>query len=401
MPRIFNGTARNDRLIAPNLFPFTDTVQMNGLAGDDYLEGAFLHYNHLIGGLGHDTLKGGASGNLLDGGDGNDLLDAWIGSVYNTLRGGAGNDRLVGGSGGNLLDGGLGADTMVGGDGADTYVVNSLLDQIQESFVPFFQNVPNPRDLVQSSISWTLGSNLEDLTLIGQAAINGTGNGLSNVITGNAGNNILLGMAGSDTLSGGAGADKLDGGTGNDVLDGGLGNDLIDGGAGIDTVRFTGTAAIKVNLYQAVAQVTGQGIDTIRNVENVTSGAGNDVLYGSALANTLDGGAGQDLLWGLGGNDRLLGGAGNDTLRGGLGDDTLTGGQGQDRFVFALGDGNDRITDFTDLQDRIVIQGGPKSFNQLTIADLGADARISFGNVSITLTNFDHRLLGAEDFIFA
>lgn len=180
-----------------------------------------------------------------------------------------------------------------------------------------------------------------------------------------------------------------------------MGNDLIDGGAGIDTIRFTGTAAIRVNLFQTTAQITGQGSDIIRNVENVTSGAGNDGLYGNAVANALNGGAGQDLLWGLGGNDRLLGAAGNDTLRGGLGDDTLTGGQGQDRFVFALGDGNDRITDFTDLQDRIVIQGGPKFFNQLTVTDLGADARISFGNVAITLTNFDHKLLGADDFTFA
>jgi Ca2+-binding RTX toxin-like protein len=82
---------------------------------------------------------------------------------------------------------------------------------------------------VQSSITWTLGSNLENLVLTGTTAINGTGNTLDNVLTGNSVSNTLTGAAGNDTLDGGAGADTLAGGTGNDTyrLGRGYGADLI------------------------------------------------------------------------------------------------------------------------------------------------------------------------------
>ena len=81
-----------------------------------------------------------------------------------------------------------------------------------------------------SAISYVLAANVENLTLSGTAALNGTGNGSANTLVGNTANNLLLGNAGNDTLSGGAGNDKLDGGTGNDVL---------TGGAGLDIFRFT------------------------------------------------------------------------------------------------------------------------------------------------------------------
>jgi Ca2+-binding RTX toxin-like protein len=71
-------------------------------------------------------------------------------------------------------------------------------------------------DTVQSAVAWTLGNNLENLTLTGSSAVNGTGNTLGNVLTGNSANNTLTGNAGNDTLDGGAGTDTLVGGTGND-----------------------------------------------------------------------------------------------------------------------------------------------------------------------------------------
>lgn len=381
MAIIYNGTAGNNRLQAFSVFPYAEVVQMHGHGGNDELTGAFLHSNQLFGGAGNDTLQGGADANLLDGGDGDDVLNAWQGD-YSVFRGGAGNDRLTGSMGGGLLDGGAGRDTMSGGEGGETYVVDDLRDVVIETYRPYYDNDPNPADQVNAWVSWTLGDRLENLVLQGKAAINGTGNGLANLVIGNAGNNSLSGGAGADTL------------------DGGLGNDVMDGGAGADTIRFIAGTAVSVNLATVAAQSTGAGRDTIRNVEHVVTGAGNDRITGSAGANSLRAGTGNDRLSGLAGNDRLSGEAGNDRLQGGTGNDVLTGGGGADQFLFSRGGGADRITDFADGSDRIVIDSGAETFRQVRIADLGADARITFGDVTITLSNVDHARLAAEDFIF-
>jgi Ca2+-binding RTX toxin-like protein len=128
------------------------------------------------------------------------------------LWAGSGNDRLIGGAGNDLLDGGYGADTMIGGSGSDTYTVDNPGDVVTE-------NAGQGTDTVKSSVSHTLGDNVEKLVLTGGTAINGTGNPLNNTLTGNGG------------------ANTLDGGAGNDILQGGKGNDtyLFNRGGGVDT----------------------------------------------------------------------------------------------------------------------------------------------------------------------
>jgi len=110
------------------------------------------------------------------------------------------NNRITGTSAANTLDGGAGADTKLGGAGNDTYIVDNVGDAVVE-------NAGEGTDLVQASVSYTLGANVENLTLTGSAAINGTGNGLANVITGNAAANTLDGAGGLDTLTGNGGYD--------------------------------------------------------------------------------------------------------------------------------------------------------------------------------------------------
>ena len=87
------------------------------------------------------------------------------------------------------------------------------------------ENLNGGTDTVQSSVTWTLGSNVENLTLTGTSNINGTGNVLKNALVGNSGTNTLDGGSGDDTVDGGEGNDSLLGGSGNDKLLGGLGND--------------------------------------------------------------------------------------------------------------------------------------------------------------------------------
>ena len=154
-------------------------------------------------------------------------------TLDNQITGNDGVNRLDGGDGADTLDGGAGADVLVGGAGNDIYIVDHIGDVVRE-------NAGGGTDLVFSSVTHTLRSEVENLILTGSAAINGRGNTLDNEITGNDGANSLDGGLGADTLDGGAGADTLVGGGGLDVLTGGedadvfLFSQLLDSGTDIN-----------------------------------------------------------------------------------------------------------------------------------------------------------------------
>ncbi|MDP2760911.1 MAG: Ig-like domain-containing protein [Sideroxyarcus sp.] len=190
----------------------------------------------------------------------------WDKFVFGTT----GNDVLPGTAGNDLINGGAGADTMTGGLGNDTYVVDISGDVIAET-----STLASEIDTVQSTISYSLGANVENLALTGVAAINGTGNELNNTIVGNASDNTLLGMAGNDTLVGGVGADVLNGGTGNDSVLGGAGNDhyVFNPGDGVDTVIDSlGNDILYIggNLTQANLELVRDGNNMIANVRGTS-----------------------------------------------------------------------------------------------------------------------------------
>ncbi len=187
-------------------------------------------------------------------------------------------------------------------------------------------------------------------------------------IDGLGGNDVINGLGGADTIFGSGGADTISGGGGKDVIFGNGGKDNLSGGGGKD-------------------RLDGNG--------------GRDTLEGGGGKDALNGGGGKDMLDGGGGKDDLDGGGGRDTLEGGRGKDELTGGGGRDFFLFSTGDGFDTITDFRDRQDRIMIENGAEAFDDLTITQVGADARVRFANVRIDVEDTDVSTLTAADFIFS
>lgn len=158
------------------------------------------------------VINGTSAANTLNGTNGND-------SIYGL----GGNDTLNGNGGNDYLDGGAGKDKMAGGTGDDIYVVDNTGDTVTEA-----SNAGT--DTVRSSVTFTLGANIEKLELTGSSAIGGTGNGDANTITGNGAANTISGGGGNDTLYGKGGSDTLSGGSGRDifVFDTGLGSSNID-----------------------------------------------------------------------------------------------------------------------------------------------------------------------------
>ena len=126
---------------------------------------------------------------------------------------------------------------MTGGPGHDQYMVDNVATRVVE-------NAASGWDIVSSSVSYSIGANVEELRLTGTAAINGTGNSEVNVLIGNSANNVLTGGAGGDFLYGLAGTDTLIGDSGNDLLRGGAGVDTMTGGTDADTFDFDAVSEI-------------------------------------------------------------------------------------------------------------------------------------------------------------
>lgn len=289
-------------------------------------------------------------------------------SSADTVQGLGGNDTIATGNGDDTLKGGRGADTMTGGPGNDTYYVDNAGDVVIE-------RAGGGMDTVIASISWTLGANLEKLTLSGGMIIDGIGNELNNVLLGNAAANVLLGMGGDDTLDGGAGADTLKGGTGNDIYIIDDANDRV-----IETIA-EGTDLVKAS----ISYTLGNNIEKLLLTGNAAiDGTGN------SLGNIIMGNAGLNDLSGLGGNDTIDGGAGADRIAGGTGLDTVTGGAGNDVFVFATGDlssrnpnGADVITDFAagDRIDLSAIDANAVAAGEQAFAFIGQSGFTGVGQV--------------------
>ena len=307
------GSAHADTLTGDG----TDNV-LEGGAGADKLNGGggsdTASYAHSAGGVAVDlTRAGGVQATTWPGDTDKSNHDAagdTLTSIKN-LRGSAHNDELTGDATDNVLEGGGGeVDKLDGGAGNDTASYTRSTEGVTV-------NLSGPKD--------------ENDYVTGHTGGHAAGDKLKSIEN-------LRGSAHADTLTGDGSANKLEGGAGNDTLIGRGWGDTLDGGAGNDTASYAWSDDnLTVNLANRNVRNTtnpASNPDTLRNIENVTGGAGIDRLTGNAEDNVLNGGDGGDTLEGGDGGDTLEGGDGNDNLYGNAGRDTLEGGDGEDRFYF-------------------------------------------------------------------
>jgi len=413
-------------------------------SGSDTITGT-TGLDRVYAGLGNDLVSLGAGEDYADGGTGNDRIDG--GSGDDIMLGGTGDDTLTGGSDADIMAGGLGNDTYNVDSLVDRVIeranegTDTIVSSVSYVLAPNFENLeltgsapisgtgnarnntingatnsgPNllkglagndtyivgdgdtpveamggGTDTVAAAVTWTLGANLENLELRGNAPVTGTGNGAANVLDGSANSaaNSLFGRGGNDTYivgpgdtvvelanagidtvmsaatfalpdfterlvltgsasingSGNSLANVLIGNSGANLLDGGTGGDSMRGGLGNDTYVVDSAADV-------VIEDPFEGIDTVNSsvgyalgadVENlVLTGGGNIGGRGNALVNSIIGNTGDNTISGRGGND------------------TLTGGLGLDKFIFDTTLNSflnvDRITDFSVAEDSIML----------------------------------------------
>ncbi len=424
--KIIEGTDPGiDVVISTVTYTLSANVEGLGLSGTANINGTGNALdNAIIGNTGNNTLDGGLGADLLIGGTGNDVYVVDQAGDVITENPGEGNDTIVtstinidlstnanyanvenvtllgklalnatGTATGSILDSShnTAVNTLTGGAGNDTFIIDAHdtivggggVDTMECAFT--FNLATNIATVGSTSILIT-ETNIENVTLLGTAALNLTGDANDNILTGNAGANIIIGggSATGDTLFGGAGNDHLIGGAGNDLLDGGVGVDTMTGGAGNDTFVVDnvkdvvldapggGTAdlvmsSVSYNLNMAAPATFGP-----QEIENLTlTGSGNINGTGNVFNNT------------------ITGNSGNNTLDGGAGDDTLIGGLGNDAYI--VDSLNDVVTEANNSGTDII-------FSSVNIAALAANVEnltlTGTANLNATGNGLDNTITG-------
>jgi Ca2+-binding RTX toxin-like protein len=293
-----------------------ERLNFTGGSGNDVITGGTL-IDVLIGEGGADTLNGGGGRDQMSGGDGsdtyfvdqfnevvsetnavlltggNDLVN-FIGTsgTYTlaanlerlTLGGtsainGNGNslaNTLIGNAAANTLNGSTGIDSMSGGDGSDTYFADVFNDVVTETNAALATGGTDQVYFSGTTGTFTLGLNVEKLTLAGGSAINGTGNTLANTMIGNAVSNVISGGLGNDVLTGGLGADFFVFNTLPNAL---TNKDTITDFSAIDdTIRLENTG-----IFTALGLATGVlNVNLFKNVSLAAVDATDRILYNDA-----------------------------------------------------------------------------------------------------------------------
>jgi len=301
-----------------------------GDEGDDILDGAGGD-DFLRGNGGNDTLYGGGGDDVAYGGEGNDFIQL-DGEGNNFVLGGSGNDQiyafdgddvLFGGSGFDIIYGGDGndrisggdgllkgvyspdGDTLEGGDGTDTVIINR-----HSAFVGEVIDMNDGN--YQSLTDGTSFNNFERLQFSGGAVTDLVSTkGDYNIVQGGGGSDFLRSVGNFDTFEGEGGDDFI-------AMLWNTSGGYFDGGAGTDLLQVDTTAlnSLTVDFKTAFADVTQANGTKLLAFESVAVIAG-------AFDDDITGTDGDDILHGGAGNDRLVSNLGQDFLDGGIGDDEL------------------------------------------------------------------------------
>ncbi len=395
---------------------------LEGSPFDDQLTGSD-RTDELYGRDGNDTIAAGGGDDYFEGGPGDDTINGEAGEFdfasFSEATGpmsidvgagtatGQGNDTLMGAeivSGSGFNDSLIGSERReilwpLGGD--DTLDGRGDFDAVA------YESAPGP---ITASLATGKESGEGNDTFTGFEAIFGGPH--NDVLEGsdNAPFEDLVGHGGNDTLRGGGGEDYIEGNAGDDTIDGGVGPyDAIGHGDSL--------TAVTIDL--AAGTVTGEGNDSITEIEIAIGSRHNDTLLGDAnatlfyglegddhidgraghdivlyesatrgvnanLASGTASGEGNDTLAGIEGllgslfDDTLTGDGGNNVLVGYLGNDTLVGGDGAD--YFEPGPGNDVVDGQAGGQDIVDYYYAPMGVS----VDLGSGTATGQGDDVLT-----------------
>ena len=321
---------------------------------------------------------------IVSGLAGNDILTTAGGN--DNVNGGAGNDTISTGGGDDVITysgGSNGSDIVDGGAG------NDRIEALANNIVIGLASVANVETITAGSwtgvkILGTSGANSFDFSTV-------TLTGISQ-IDGGSGNDTIIGSASNDVIAGGAGNDNLSGGLGDDIFQvaGSTGTDQFIGGDGFDQiVAIANSATINGLGLTSIEQIVGTGFTGV----TIVGSTGNDTLDLSGIALVdiagIDSGAGNDIITGSAGGDTFIGGAGNDVMAGGGGDDiflvgassgidSFDGDGGFDRIVATAANAIIAASRFAGIEE--ISAGG---FTGVTVAGTAGGDTLDFGGVAL------------------
>jgi Ca2+-binding RTX toxin-like protein len=311
-----------------------DILTVNGLGGDDVIDASQVTAGkiqlQLNGGQGSDLLVGSAGDDIINGAQGSDTVFA-----------GAGNDRI-------LWNPGDGSDIVEGQAGFDTLAFNGANINEQFELSANGDRVRMTRDVAN------IAMDLHGVERIELAAKGGADTITIDDLTGTGVKQVAIDLAGFGNTGDGA-ADSI--------------------------VTNGSNAASHVVLSDSGAVVTVTGLPETLTIANADFGdslrintfGGNDTidaraLHAGAIGLTISSGGGNDTIFGSGGADLIFGGDGNDTVSGGAGDDAVFLGGGNDVFKWQAGDGSD-LVEGEGGTDTLSFTGGPGADSFQILAD--------------------------------